>query len=244
MDINLVPLIVFSFLSYLSVAFAGFGGILIPITLGAHFYPIRWMLPVLLPLTLLLNLYILLRHFRQINRSILFRQILPFMGVGLVIGMVIFNRIHGELLVEAFGILVVVMSLRELVQLFRSDRTLSPIGRFEAFLYIFAAGIVHGIYASGGPLLVYIVNRFNLKKSEFRSTLSVVWLIMNIFLSISYVLTNRITLETGRISLLLLPSLVLGIFLGEYLHEKSDGRKFKIVVFTLLLLTGVSIILK
>ena len=244
MDVNLIPLLFFSFLSHLSVAFAGFGGILIPLTLGAHFYAVKWMLTVLLPLTMVSNLYILLRHFRHIETSVLFKKILPFMEMGLGIGILIFHLIHGDLLVRILGILVVVLSLRELILMFRSDREQPPDSRLKVFLYIFSAGIVHGMYASGGPLLVYIVNKLNLNKTQFRSTLSSVWLIMNIFLTGSYVLTQKITPDTIRISVLLLPALVLGIVLGEYLHKRSDGRKFKMVVFMLLLLTGISIILK
>ncbi len=244
MDVNLIPLIIFSFLSFLSLSFAGFGGILIPITLGAHFYAIKWMLPVLLPLTMISNFYILTRYFRFIDRSVLIKQILPFMGAGLAIGILIFNRLQGEYLVKLLGILVVVLSLKELIQMFRSNRTQIPDSRLKALVYIFSAGVIHGVYASGGPLLVYVLNKLNLDKTVFRSTLSAVWLIMNIFLTFSYVMTQRITVETGRTSTMLLPSLILGIFLGEYLHKRSDGRKFKIVVFILLLLTGISIILK
>lgn len=244
MDITLIPILAFSFLSYLSIAFSGFGGILIPITLGAHFYAIKWMLPVLLPLTMVANSYILLRHFRHINLPVLFKQILPYMGIGLLIGMTIFHRVHGDLLVRMFGFLVVVMSLRELIRLLRKDRELAPVGRFKTFGYIFSAGIIHGIYASGGPLLVYVINRLNLDKSAFRSTLSVVWLITNIVITFFYVMTARITLETLQVSALLLPALVLGLLIGEFLHKRSDGRRFKIVVFILLLLTGFSIIFK
>jgi uncharacterized membrane protein YfcA len=244
MDVNLIPLIVFSFLSFLSLSFAGFGGILIPITLGAHFYAITWMLPVLLPLTMVSNLYILSRYFNYINRSVLLKQILPFMGAGLMVGILIFNHIQGEYLVKLLGILVVVLSLKELIQMFRPNGKQVSESRLKAIFYIFSAGIVHGVYASGGPLLVFVLNKLNLNKTVFRSTLSAVWLIMNIFLTFSYVMTQRITLETGRTSTMLLPSLVLGIILGEYLHKRSDGRKFKIVVFVLLLLTGISIIVK
>ncbi len=244
MDSHLFPLLFFSFLSFLSLAFAGFGGILIPITLGAHFYAIKWMLPVLVPLTVISNLYILLRHFRQIEFAILFRQILPYMGAGLAIGMFVFHRIHGDLLVRIFGILVVALSLRELILLLRSDREPPAGGRLKTVFYVFAAGLVHGVYASGSPLLIYVFSKFNLHRSAFRSTLSVVWLIMNTSLTLSYLVTDKITLETGRISVLLLPSLVCGLLLGEFLHKRSDGQSFKIAVFSLLLLTGISIVLK
>ncbi len=244
MDIHLIPIIFLSFLSYLSLAFAGFGGILVPITLGASFYSIEWMLSVLVPVSLLSNLVILLRHYRNIDFNLLFRKILPFMGMGLVVGMLIFQQLHGELQERIFGVLVVLLSARELILARRSDKESAPVGRVRAFLYVFSSGIIHGMYASGAPLLVYVVNKLNLDKSTFRSTLPVVWLTMNLILTVNYALTGKLTAETSRVSLMLLPSLILGLMLGEYLHRKSNGRLFKIVVFVLLLFSGFSIILK
>ncbi|MFH2133160.1 MAG: sulfite exporter TauE/SafE family protein [bacterium] len=244
MDINLIPLIVGAFLSYLSAAFAGFGGILIPIALGAAFYSIEWMLAVLVPLTLLSNGYILVRHYRNIDTTILFRKILPYMGIGLFVGILTFNRLHGALQETIFGVLVVFLSVRELYLLLRRGEPSPPLGGLRAFLYIFSAGIIHGMYASGGPLLVYVLNKFNLEKSVFRSTISAVWLILSVFLTSSYVITDRLTPATLHTSLLMLPSLVSGLLLGEYLHRKSNGRTFKLVVFALLLFSGLSIVFK
>jgi hypothetical protein len=56
------------------------------LTFGSPLYPIQWLLPVLLPLTLLANPYIFIRHHEQIDAPVLQRRILPFMGAGLAIG--------------------------------------------------------------------------------------------------------------------------------------------------------------
>ncbi|MCP4751563.1 MAG: sulfite exporter TauE/SafE family protein [Proteobacteria bacterium] len=245
MDPNFIPLIIFSFLSYLSLAFAGFGSVIIPITLGAHLYPIKWMLPILVPLTLISNFYILLRHHQHIDKAVLFKKISPLMGVGLVIGILIFNFFQGEKLKIAFGILVVLLSVRELVKLYmRGGGDNLPLSGLKSTGYIVSAGIVHGIYASGGPLLVYVVNKLNLPKSVFRSTLSAVWLAMNLVLTASYLATGKMSIASCKLSLLLLPSMVLGLFLGEILHRRIDERWFKVCVFLLLLGSGFSIVLR
>ncbi len=242
MDVNLVPIIIFSFLSYLSLAFAGFGGILIPIALGAAFYSIEWMLSILIPLTIISNSYILIRYFRQVDFTLLLRRILPIMGIGLIFGMILFQYLHGELQERIFGVLVVLLSLRELIQLFRTEKESSPVGRIKSFLYILSSGVIQGMYGSGAPLLVYVVNKLNLEKSSFRSTLSVVWLTMNCVLTISYVVTHKVTAETVKTSAMLLPSLVFGLLLGEYLHSKISARIFRIIVYIMLLLSGFSIV--
>lgn len=244
MDINFIPLILLAFLSYVCLAFAGFGGILIPITLGAHFYSIKWMLPVLLPLTTLSNLYIFLRYFQKIDKAILMGRIVPFMGVGVVIGIAAFHMVRGDLLVKILGILVILLSLKELNQIFRTNHEPVPISRVKSIAYVFLAGILHGLYASGGPPLVYVLNKSKLHKTVFRSTLAAVWLTMNIFILFTYFITGKITQETGMASIILIPAMVSGIMLGDYMHRKIDDRLFKILIFFLLLLTGISIVMK
>ncbi len=245
MEMSFVLFSFFAFLSYFSAALAGFGGVIIVLTLGAHLYPIKWMLPVLLPLTLIANLYIFIRHHKYINAPVLLRRILPFMGTGLMIGLALFNMLHGELLRTLFGLMVILVAMRELINLTHishQDEVLLPV--WISTCYLFVAGMVHGIYASGGPLLVYVANKMQLQKSEFRSTLSIVWLIMNIFLTGSYAVAGKIDLESLKYSAYLLPPLILGVLLGEFLHQHIPERGFKIVVFILLIVFGVFIMLK
>lgn len=245
MDMNFLLFSCFAFLSYFSAAFAGFGGVIIVLTLGAHIYPITWMLPVLLPLTLIANFYIFIRHHKYIDTGVLFKRILPIMGTGLVIGFVLFNFLHGELLRTIFGVLVILVALRELKNLIMGNRQITePLPVWISAIYVFFAGLVHGIYASGGPLLVYAVNKMQLEKSVFRSTLSMVWLTMNIFLTLSYTVAGKINLESLRFSIYLLPPLVIGVLSGEFLHQRIPERGFKIVVFVLLMLSGTFITIK
>ena len=242
---NFALLCVFAFLSYFSATLAGFGGVIIVLTLGAHLYPIKWLLPVLLPLTVVANLYLFLRHRKHIDIPVLTRRILPLMGTGLAIGFALFNLLHGELLRTLFGALVVVVAARELIRLMSPGRRAeTPVPGWVSTGSVFMAGMVHGIYASGGPLLVYAANKMKLSKSAFRSTLSAVWLIMNVFLSGAYAVAGAIDAASLRTSFYLLPPLILGVLLGEALHRHISERKFQIIVFLLLLLSGVFIALK
>jgi hypothetical protein len=233
---------IFAFLSYFSATLSGFGGVIIALTLGAHLYPIQWMLPVLLPLTFLANLYIFIRHRRYIDKPVLFTKILPFMAAGLAAGFSLFTLLRGDLLRTLFGLMVILVSVREMVQLLGGKgQDQAPLPAWMSNTTVFAAGVIHGIYASGGPLLVYAANRLNLPKSVFRSTLSVVWLIMNIFLTGAYAASGRIDVHTLAASAYLLPSLAAGVVAGELLHRRIPERSFKVVVFSLLILSGVVI---
>ena len=106
---------------------------------------------------------------------------------------------------------------------------------------MFSAGIVHGIYASGGPLIVYPVSRIITNKSVFRSTLIAVWLFFNIILIVSYTATCRITLQSLTWTAMLLPIIALSVFLGEWLHNYVNEYKFRILVYIILTIAGLFI---
>jgi len=245
MDINFILFSCFATLSYFSAIFAGFGGIIIVLTLGTLLYPIKWILAVMLPTTLILNVYIFIRHYKYIDTGLLLKRILPFMGTGLFIGLALFNLLHGELLHKVFGMFVILVAAQELVNLVRRGPQISlPLPNWLSSTYIFVAGLIHGIYVSGGPALVYAMNKMQLEKSEFRSTLSMVWLSSNIFLTGSYIIAGKIDLVSLKFSAYLLPSVIIGVLLGEMLHSRIPERTFKITVYILLMVSGAFIVLK
>ena len=243
MDPGITPLFLFSFLSYFATAFAGFGGMILPLTLGAHFYSIPWMLPILVPLTLVSNSYILIRYHRYVRLRLLLASIFPLMGIGLVIGVFLFDLIQGELLKSVFGVLVILLSMREMFHLYQDKRERRlPLSPGVSRGYIFFAGVIQGLYACGGPLLVYVLNRLGLPKMEFRSTLSMIWIGMNSVLTIIYFASGKADLNSLKYSLLLVPALACGLLAGDLVHGKIAEKPFKTVVFVFLIVAGASIV--
>ena len=241
MDVNLIWLSIIVLMSYTTQAMSGFGSTILALTLGVHLYPIEVLLPVLVPLDMFTTLYLVTRHYRHISRPHLFRSILPAMGIGVLVGIIAFQYIEGNLLKKLFGVLVILLSTRELYRLLRNRHDQLALSNTAAKACIVAAGIVHGIYASGGPLLIYAVSRLNLSKSVFRSTLGAVWLIFSVVLTASYLIAGKFTAHSIRYILLLLPVILAGILLGEWLHHTINENSFKIFVFTVLFFAGLSI---
>ena len=242
LDINLLMLALFIMLSFTTGTVTGFGSTVIALTLGAHFYPLETLLPVILPLNIFLNSYIILRHFRHIRVQLLFKKIIPFMGIGFILGMTVFHfLIKGPMLKPLFGIFVAIISVKELYSRIRTQEQVQGSSNIISALYITVAGIFHGLFASGGPLIVYAVSRMNLNKAQFRSTLPVLWVFFNVMLITSYFMSGSLTMETARFSAILMPVVIAGLFLGEKLHGSVNERVFNIFVFIILLISGISI---
>ena len=97
MDSNIVWLALIVLISYSIQAMSGFGSTILALTLGVHLYPIEVLLPVLVPLDLLVNLYIVTRHHHHLNLSLLSRKIIPAMGVGLLAGIMLGEWLHHQI---------------------------------------------------------------------------------------------------------------------------------------------------
>ena len=228
------------FLSFTIQAMTGFGSIIIAVTLASLFLPIKAVLPVLVLLDFLLNSFILYRYFKFIDFSILLKKILPAMSVGFVIGQIIFNTVGAESK-RLFGAVVVSLALFELYNFYKKKE--KPLSTLTALIFLFIAGIVHGIYASSGPLVVYVIGKLGIDRTTFRSTLDGLWVLMDILLIISYLVTGIFNLTTLTQAGYLLIVVIIGLILGEFLHHRVNERTFRGVVYYLLLFTGLSIVI-
>ena len=242
MDANFLWLALFVFIAYTTQAMTGFGSVIIAVTLGSHFYPLDVLLPVLVPLDILVNSYIVARYRKAVDRKILFRSIVPLMSVGLLAGILIFQFVQGPLLKQAFGLLITVLCFRELYRLQWSSEVTRTLSRVKYTVSVLSAGIVQGVFASGGPLIVYAVSKFNLPKANFRSTLSSLWLLTNTILTVSYVLTGRLTAESLKFIALLVPLIGIGMVVGEKLHDHINEHRFRVIVYLILVVAGISIV--
>lgn len=244
MDNTFLLLSLIVLLSYTAHALSGFGSMIIAVTLGMHLYPIATLLPVLVPLDVLLNMYIVIRHRKQVEQEILFRRILPFMGIGLLVGILLFNFLHSGILKIIYGCFVAIVSVRELYLLYMKKYVRGLLSRTEEASWLMAGGIIHGIFVSGGPLVVYVAGRIIPQKTKFRSTLAALWVVLNLVLTVSYILTGKLNLSSLSLSAMLLPVVILCIVLGERLHNLVDEYKFRIIVFALLFFAGISLIIR
>ncbi|RHX83089.1 sulfite exporter TauE/SafE family protein [Leptospira stimsonii] len=232
------------FLCYTIETITGFGSIVIAVTFGSFLFPIPELLPVLAPLNIILGVYIVSRYYKKIDPALLFGKILPGMVLGFLLGYGIFLQLTNTYLKSAFGIFIILVSFRELIfRLIPKLGGIKPHSTWWMLVCTIAAGVMHGIYASGGPILVYALSGLRKGKAEFRVTLSCVWLILNSTLSVLYFfkgLYNAKNLEMLSYYWILIP---LGIITGEKLHHVIPEEKFKIVVYGLLLFAGIALLL-
>ena len=238
---DIIILILIVFLAFFTNTVTGFGANIIAIALGAHFFPIDFLIPVLIPLNLLISLSIILRHHQHIHIAIFKKRILPFIFLGLIIGVILFNYIaHSILLKVGFGIFIVLYALFELSRIIRKGNINEPkpLSYLASSLWITGSGVIQGIYACGGPFIVIFASRQFIDKQIFRSTIASTFFFMAFFLLINFSFTERLSLSTLNLSLILLPSLLLGFVIGEWVYFRINETLFRTIMLFVLLVSG------
>ena len=231
--------------AYLVQTATGFGAMLVCVTFGAQLIGLEEVIRLMVPLSFFQTGYIVIRHRDGIDWDLLLKRVLPLMAVGMAMAFLLLPRIGGPWLGLAFGVMVLALSARDLRQLRLGDASVDkPISKPASVAALLGAGVIHGIYAAGGPMLVYAIGREGLSKKAFRSTLSIVWIVLNLVLITRFVLAGDYDREVALDVLLLVPTVPLGILLGEWVHHKVDERSFKMAVLVLLVAAAISLIVR
>lgn len=217
----------------------GFGTVILALTLGAHLYPVDVMLAWVVPTNLLLTSYLLARYHEAVAWRLLLRRVLPAMGLGFIAGQALFYVLDTDALRWLLGVLVVALTARELLR--RGAAGPLPGGLMP---WSGAAGVCHGLFAAGGPLLVYGLARENLDKSAFRSSLSLVWTLMSALLTVSYIAGGVLTTDAVPYLAVLAAVMPAAVIAGEWLHHHVDETLFRQVVYAVLLVAGMSLLIR
>lgn len=104
------------------------------------------------------------------------------------------------------------------------------------------AGIVHGAFATGGPLAVVYAARAIPDKSLFRVTLSLLWLTLNSIMVLQFALAGRYSGDTLTLSLACLPFTILGFWAGTAAHYRLNEVLFRRIVYAILILAGAGLL--
>ena len=140
-----------------------------------------------------------------------------------------------------FGLVVTALGTEMLLKKDGGQRRSAP--KLLLALIGVAAGVLCGLFGVGALLAAY-VSRVTDSGDAFKANISAVFIVDNTFRLILYSFLGLLTLDTVKLSLLLLPlglvSLLLGIWCSRHMKE-APARK---ATAALLVLSGLSLILK
>lgn len=105
------------------------------------------------------------------------------MVAGMAIGIQICKTVPSEqILLIIYGVIILLIAGKNL--LCHRQRTLP---KALLLVILLLAGVIHGMFVSGGALLVVYAAQVLKEKEEFRATLAPVWVVLNSILLVSQV---------------------------------------------------------
>ncbi|HUS29297.1 MAG TPA: TSUP family transporter [Kofleriaceae bacterium] len=233
---TLVILGIVALVAFTTEGAIGFGGTVLAASIGAQFVNLEVLLPAFVPLNILMSSWLLGRGVKVIAWRMLLTEVAPAVAVGTALGLLLFHLPAKTLLALVFGVFVIGLALLQLTR--PADR---PLARPLQLGFLGLGGVAHGLFGTGGPMIVYVVRRRLPDKLAFRSTLAVLWLALNAALLANYATSGLYTRTTAHVGAVIALALVPGLVLGNKLHHKLDASKFERIVWIVLLLAGLAL---
>ncbi|MBR1810612.1 MAG: sulfite exporter TauE/SafE family protein [Clostridia bacterium] len=201
--------------------------------------------PILNLLGLLSGLYVVVTAGKYINKKEFFKTS-AVMTVGIIAGIFIKDKLHGnpEILYIILGVVVTAVGVIGAVHSFILKSPPKKQGKFVSWLMLTVAGVVHGLFVCGGPLIVSYFSAEIEDKNEFRSTISAVWVVLNGFIFIDDLRMGHWHADTVKLFVPAAVVMVAAMFIGSILYKKMSRSVFMKVTFVLLMISGVALLLK
>ena len=178
-------------------------------------------------------LFIVVTGFKHINWKE-FIKMFVLMVVGMIAGMKIFEIFPVSQLLVLYGIMIIIIAVWKL---FVKKEVHLP--QLLMLGVILIAGIIHGMFVSGGALLVIYAASVLKDKEEFRVTMALIWVTIGCYMTGTQVIAGNFN---SHVMLLLVTGIIpvfVGTWIGTKLVKKINQKTFMTITYVLLLLSGV-----
>ncbi len=195
---------------------------------------------VLLPISIAINSFQLLKHYRHIDlgfyKNVLIYTI-PF--VVLFLFFVTSSKINIGFLVGAFLVFVALKSYSSAV-----EKTLESLVKYEK-IYLAVMGVIHGLTNLGGSLLTAIVHGKNYPKDVTRVTVAVCYATFAVFQIFTLMfLTEGFEVSYSDNMAFLQVGVIMFLLTEEMVYTSIDNEKYSKIFAIFLLASGISLLIK
>lgn len=233
----LAPLIVFG--GYVVFGISGFGSTLISVPLLAHFFPLREVIPTIVLLDCVACLAMGAKLRSGLDRRGI-RDLLPFMLVGMALGVALLLRLAPATLLLALGIFIVAYGAQYAVRRGQSMR----VPRWSAAPIGLVAGAISSAFSVGGPLYILYLTGRGADADQVRATMPVIFVFTTVVRIVMFAIAGLFLRDVLIAAVALLPVMALGVWCGHRLHARFTRESVVRVMGGLLVVSGGSLILR
>lgn len=235
--LNTVLFLVIILITNIIEAITGFGGTMLAMPWAMKVIDITDAKVILNVISLTLAIATTVRYHKYTNyKEVLKMSVIMLLGVCL--GLYLYAIIPVAFLQDIYALIIILVAVRGLCQ--DKSREYS-----EGMLYciLAIAGIVHGMFLSGGAfIIIYAVHKLK-DKSIIRSSVAPVWIVLNGFIFLQDIYLGRFRPSVITTTVYSFIPLLLAFFIGGYLHRKMKQSVFVKMTYVLLIISGVMLVL-
>lgn len=219
--------------------FLGFGDALIAMPILAVLIGVKAAAPVVAIYSILISVVIIIRESKKVN----FKANLPltvFCLLGIPVGIQYLDVAPEQIIKIVLGTLIIIFSL------FNIFKPTGTVLKSRIWLPIFGliAGVLGGAYNTNGPPTIIYGSLSGWNMDEFRASLQGVFLPVNIVIVALHFIKGNYTAEVGSHLFYSFPFVIIAIVAGIWLSGKIPAKKYSGFLYFVLLLSGISLVLK
>ncbi len=225
------------FISNIIQTITGFAGTALAMPLSLKLEGSDTAKPVLNLVALLVSLYIVIFHFKDIDWKHFITIILT-VGIGFGVGYLVeMIPMETKILLYIYGSIVILIA----ILFFFIDFEKINLPKWLMITFLFLGGIVHKLYVSGGPFVVIYALHELKDKNKFRATLSLLWIILNSILFTTQMVQGLFTPHTWILLGIGACATIISMIIGAIITPKLSKKLFLKITCVLLLLSGVTL---
>lgn len=220
----------------------GFGAAVMAIPVCSFFVDVKMVVPLLALCSVLTCIYMTFHEHSAVDWDEL-RRMLAWGSLGFPVGNLGFHYLPISILKLLLGLFITGVAGHGLWRLYRR-RPRVPWNRHAGRAILVLGGMIQGALASGGPLIVTYAHNAMPDRRRFRATLFVFWIILNSVFVGSYFAGPDGNPAVLLLALCAIPPLAAGTWLGQKLHHAASDQFFQVLVSGVLLVSGLSLLMR
>lgn len=181
---------------------------------------------------ILVSVNIAVRNYRDMDKKQA-GKLIVLMVLGMAAGVRLYEMLPARMLMSAYGILIILIALRGLFK--KKERELH---KGMLICVVLLAGVIHGMFLSGGSLLVIYAVAVLKDKSVIRATLAPVWIVLNGMMLARNVMEGKVDAGILRLAGICVVPVIFALLLGQMLHKRIKQEFFVKLTYVLLVISG------
>lgn len=225
------------FIAFSVQSLTGMGGPLVAMPMGTLLIGMGLSKPIVTFCAFFTSGLVVITCFKDIDLH-QYIKMTAFMLAGVFGGVFIFNSLNIGYLKVIYGIIIIIIGVWKLF--FKGKDYMS---KKAQYLYLAAAGIMQGLFVSGGCFLAVYATSAMKQKEKFRATMSALWTTINAIMLITYLFNKTYTRQNVVMIAIAVIPVVLAVIAGSLFAKKVNQKFIVKIIYSIILFSGITIII-